>query len=676
MAKAGGRKRREPPAPKRRPQSKRAGEGAAGSNAAKRKPESAKEGFWRRTRRRVVIGAALAAIWGVILCVGATGYLYLTLPDLEAATRLKRGPTAALLASDGAFIASYGELHGQMVTVAELPPHLPRAVIAIEDRRFYSHGGIDLWGVARAVVVNIASGSLRQGASTITQQLARNLLLSQERSFLRKAREALLALELERRFAKDQILTLYLNRVYFGGGAYGVDAAARRFFGKPAKEVNLWEAALLAGVLKAPSRLAPDRDPDASAARARLVLNAMVEAEFIHEDAAAEPLAVVASAATALGAPVAGNARYFADWALDQASGFMAGLDRDVLVQTTLDLAMQRKAERAVAAALEGQAALQVALVAMTPDGAVRAMVGGRDYVKSQFNRAVQARRQMGSAFKPFVYLAALEAGMTPDDIVSDTPVRVGDWRPRNFKGRYYGDVTLREALARSLNAPVVRLSERFGRRRSVAAARRLGVVSALPDGPSVALGAGAASLLEMTGAYAAFASGGRVTPPYGVVEVRARDGQVLYKPAIATTEALQPAIAGAMNDMLGAVLEWGSGKGAAIGRPAAGKTGTSQRNRDAWFIGYTADLVTGVWVGYDDDRPTETLTGGGAPARIWREFMEAATADMPSRPLPGGGVAPAPRRAKPAAEPEPRGIFSPKPKPFVVFEYPESDEN
>lgn len=644
------------------PRSKSAAKSWSGRAAKPRRP-------WRRSLLRL---GALATIWGVVAVGAVVAFLYLTLPDLEDATRLNRGATAALLDKDGAFIASYGELRGEMTTVADLPAHLPQAVVAIEDRRFYEHFGVDLWGVARAIVVNVRSGQLRQGASTITQQLARNLLLTQERSFARKAREAILALELERRFDKDQILSIYLNRVYFGGGAYGVDAAARRFFGKSARDADLWESALLAGALKAPTRLAPDRNPEGAAARARLVLNAMVETGVIRKDAA-DPMAVVMSAATARPAPRAGDARYFADWALDQTEGFMAGLDRDVLVETTLDLGLQRVAERAVAAGLQGRPETtsakswpsQAALVAMTPDGAVRAMVGGRDYVESQFNRAVQARRQLGSVFKPFVYLAALEAGLDPYDQVEDAPIAVGDWRPRNFKGRYYGAVTLREALARSLNAPAVRLAEQVGRRKVVIAARRLGIASPMPSGPSVSLGAGAATLLEVTVAYAAFAAGGAHTPPYGVVEIRSRDGAIDFRPAISRTQAISPAVAAKMNHMLAAVMTMGSGRSARLDREAAGKTGTSQRGRDAWFIGYTADLVAGVWVGHDDNRPIDDLTGGGLPARIWHAFMAEAATAYPARSIPGASDYAPP--APPAVAPKPAERKTPR----VVYEYP-----
>lgn len=663
----------------------------AGDPPPRRKSSTKPDEPKRSLGRRVFRAAVLMGIWGFVAVGCLVGYLYLTLPSLDEATRLKRGPTAALLAKDGAFLASYGELHGVMVTVAELPAHLPRAVIAIEDKRFYEHGGIDPWGVARALFVNITSGEIRQGASTITQQLAKNLLLTHRRSYWRKAREALLALEIERKFGKDQILTVYLNRVYFGGGAYGVDAAARRFFGKPATEVSLWEAALLAAVLKAPSRLAPDRNPEAAAARAKLVLNAMADAKFISRDAAAQPMGVASAAATALTAPGGGGARYFADWALDQAEGFMAGLDSDVLVETTLDLDLQRAAEAAVARILNNRPKnvsaanwpSQAALVAMTPDGAVRAMVGGVNYRASQFNRVTQAERQMGSTFKPFVYLAALEAGWEPDDRINDGPIRIGKWQPRNYKDRYYGDVTLRAGLARSLNAAAVRLAESIGRQNAVKAARRLGLNRSLPNGPSVTLGAGVASLLELTGAYAAFANHGRFATPHGIREIRARDGAVLYEPVSEPSQAVDPAVALRMTDMLGAVVKWGSGVRAKLDRDAAGKTGTSQSGRDAWFIGYTADLVAGVWVGHDDNRPIKNLSGSGPPTQIWQAFMAEAGAKYAPKPLPGlHGYADRPRtrKAAPALQTkkeEPAGSpqFAPKKRPFVEYKYPDGDE-
>ena len=616
-------------------------------NKAARKPAKGRTRVKTKNRvslQRVLRLITLTAIWGTILASAVIAFLYITLPPLDQATQLKRGPTSTLLDRDGAFFASYGEFRGDAVTVANLPTHLPRAVIAIEDRRFYDHMGIDLRGIARAIFVNIATGSFRQGASTLTQQLARNLLLSHERSFGRKAREALLALKIERRFSKDEILTIYLNRVYFGGGAYGVDAAARRFFGKPATELNLWESALLAGSLKAPSRLAPDRNPEGAATRARLVIKAMIDAGYLPAKTTNQTLAILASAATARGTPASGNARYFSDWALDQADGFTGGLSGDAIVQTTLDTKLQTFAEQAVANGLGSRPKhippehwpSQAALVAITNDGAVRAMVGGRQYSASQFNRAVQAERQMGSVFKAFVYIAAMEAGMEPDDDVLDAPITVGKWQPRAYNDRYYGNVTLREALARSLNAPAVRIAERIGRDKAITVARRLGISSTLTPTPSVTLGAGTSSLLEVTGAFAAVAAGGKFIPPYGVTHIRSRSGVTLYEPSMQSTQVLSPEVIERVNNMMSAVVSWGSGKGAKIDRDAAGKTGTSQRNRDGWFIGYTADLTVGVWVGHDADQPVPGLTGGGLPAKIWRDFMMKSRSLFVAKPLPG----------------------------------------
>jgi len=631
---------------------------------------------WYKSLLRAV---ALIVIWATIFCTATAAYFYVTLPPLDQATQLKRGPTATLLDRDGAFFASYGELRGDMVTVADLPSHLPHAIVAIEDRRFYEHIGIDFRGIARAIVVNITKGSFRQGASTITQQLARNLLLTHERSLGRKAREALLALELERRFKKDEILSIYLNRVYFGGGAYGVDAAARRFFGKSATKLNLWESALLAGSLKAPSRLAPDRNPEGAAARARLVIKAMTDLGYIPKIAENQTLALLASAATAKQSPVSGNTRYFSDWALDQAEGFLGGLSRDVLVETTLDPKLQRLAEQAISNGLKSKPKnvsssnwpSQAALIAITRDGAVRAMVGGRNYSESQFNRAVQAERQMGSIFKPFVYIAAIEAGMEPDDYVLDAPIQIGNWQPRAYNNKYYGKVTLREAIARSLNAPAVRIAEQIGREKAITVARRLGIGSTLMPTPSVTLGAGTTSLLEITGAFTALASGGKFVPPYGVKEIRSRSGIPLFTPSTEPTQVMQPEVVQRINNMMSAVVSWGSGKAAKIDRDAAGKTGTSQRNRDAWFIGYTSDIAVGVWVGHDADRPVPGLTGGGLPARIWQEFMMNSRSLFSRKSLPGvsGYVARSEENIAERALSRISTWVTPKSK--VIYEYP-----
>jgi penicillin-binding protein 1A len=594
----------------------------------------------------------MAAVWCVILLLGVVAWFAWDLPDIEKAAALDRKPSITLLSANGGYLTSFGEIYGTPVTVSELPPHLPLAVLATEDRRYYDHGGIDILGLIRAVFVNVASGELRQGGSTITQQLAKNLFLTPERTLSRKIREVMLALWLEHRFTKNEILALYLNRVYFGAGAYGVDAAARRYFGKPATQVTVWESALLAGLLRAPSRLAPTNNPDLAGQRARLVLDLMVETGAI-DRAAAD-----AAGRNKVPAPPEGGSgiggRYFADWILDQVQAHVGQIDRDLAVTTTLDPRLQDAANTIVQAGLASTKPgmpEQAALVAMTPNGAIRAMIGGKDYAQSQFNRATQAQRQPGSAFKLFVYLAALESGMTPDDRVNDSPVSIGVWSPDNFNDRYYGEVTLREAVARSLNSVAVRTTERVGAARVGSVAQRLGINSQLRPDLSLALGTSEVNLLELTGAFAALANAGNGVWPYGITEIRDRSGAVLYKrSAAAGTPVVEPGIVADMNDLLGAVLEWGTGRAASLGgRPAAGKTGTSQDHRDAWLVGYTADLVAGVWVGNDDNSPMKNVTGGSIPAKLWRDFMVKAHAGLPAKPLPPSNAARPPRDSAPS---------------------------
>jgi penicillin-binding protein 1A len=561
------------------------------------------------------------------------------LPDIaqleEAAG--KRGPTVTVQAADGSVLAHYGDLYGIAVQLHEMPAHLPHAVLAVEDRRFYEHSGIDPRGVARALWDNIWAGGLRSGSSTISQQLAKNLFLSPERTLRRKVQEALLAFWLERRFGKDQILTIYLNRVYFGQGAYGVDAAARRYFGRPAQDVTVYESALLAGLLKAPSRYNPISNPQLADDRARLVLASMVEAGWL--------TARQADRARAGGGVVHGEgsgaqSRYAADWALERARDYIGYKGGDLVVATTIDPRLQLLAEQAVArnlAAARDRKASQAALVAMRPDGAVIAMVGGRRYAESQFNRATQALRQPGSAFKLFVYLAAIEAGMRPRDTIEDRPVTVQGWTPRNARRAHRGPVSLREAAARSLNSVAVILSEAVGRGNVAATARRLGITSELRTDPALALGAYEVTLLELTAAYAVMANQGYGVWPYGVTEIRTGDGRILYRRSGGGPGRVvaQPDVA-AINDMLTAAITWGTGKQAKLRRPAAGKTGTSQDSRDAWFIGYTPDLVAGVWFGNDDNSPMDRIGGGGYPALTWKAFMDPALAGVPPKPLPG----------------------------------------
>jgi len=605
------------------------------------RPRQAKRG--QRPRRTLLGGAVklgvLLSLWAVIIGGIALTYFAFTLPDTSQLTVAERRPSVTILAADGSLIASFGDLFGRPLTLKEMSPFLPKAVIATEDRRFYHHFGIDPFGLVRAAVSDLRAAQLVQGGSTITQQLAKILFLTPEKSVARKIRETLLALWLEHRFAKDQILEIYLNRVYLGAGTYGVDAAAHRYFGKSAAKLNLFESAVVAGLLKAPTRFSPARDRDKAAARAGQVLAAMVEAGVITASDAASAEKEGAALAT-IGRP---GSRYFADWVADQIRDFAGTADRDLTVRTTLDPRLQQAAEAAIDDILARygarDAVSQGSLVALAPDGAVRAMVGGRDYGHSQFNRATQAQRQPGSAFKPFVYLAGLEAGLRPTDRFVDAPIRVGSWQPRNYLNRYQGEMSLAEGLAQSINTIAVQVAERVGIPRVIATANRLGITSDLARDASIALGTNEVNLLELVSAYAPFANGGMGVLAYGISEIRDSNGKIVYRrTGSGPGPVVAPELAGVMTDMLAGVVAHGTGKAAALPRPAAGKTGTTQDYRDAWFIGYTADLLAGVWLGNDDDTAMNKVTGGSLPAAAWRAFMLAATKDMPVQPLPVSG--------------------------------------
>ncbi len=608
--------------------------------------------------KRILAGSAkiavLVCLWVAIFGLTVLGYFALTLPDTGELTRAERRPSVTMLAADGSLLMTYGDLFGQPLTLKEMSPYLPKAVIATEDRRFYGHFGIDPFGLARALFANISAGHVVQGGSTITQQLAKNLFLTPERSLTRKIQETLLALWLEHRFSKSQILEIYLNRVYLGAGTYGVDAAAHRYFQKSARRINLYESAVIAGLLKAPTRFNPTHDRDKTAARAAQVLAKMVEARYITETQSAAAIRAGSSLATV--AVTRPGARYFADWVAEQLGEFTE-TTRDLTVFTTLDPRMQAEAEAAISDLLVRRggkmAVRQGALVAMAPNGAVRAMVGGRDYGESQFNRATQAQRQPGSAFKPFVYLAGLEAGLQPTDVFTDAPVRVGNWRPRDFAGHYQGEMTLTEGLAQSINTIAVQVAQRTGVRNVAAVARRLGISSPLSTDPSLALGTNEVNLTELVSAYAPFVNDGNGVWAHGIAEIRDSSGKVVFRRSgSGLGQVVSPQLAGAMNQMLSAVIDHGTGRSAALPRPAAGKTGTTQDYRDAWFIGYTADLVAGVWLGNDDNSPMNKVTGGSLPAEAWRRFMLAATRSTPVRALPSapspsaGLVAEAPTRS------------------------------
>src|SRR5829696_1714991 len=620
---------------------------AAREDAGPREPRRSKPK--RRPRRsltgRLVYGLLVLGLWGAIGLAGVIAYHAAQLPPIDQLAVPKRPPNIAILASDGTLLANRGETGGRTVGLKELPPHLPKAFVAIEDRRFYDHFGIDPVGIGRAIVRNITSRGVAQGGSTLTQQLAKNLFLTQERTASRKIQEAILALWLERTYTKDQILELYLNRVYFGAGAYGVEAAAQRYYGKSAKEVTLQEAAVLAGLVQAPSRLAPSRNPEAAQARAELVLAAMNDLGFI----------TAGMIKTALGAPAqtvrprgAGTANYAADYVMDVLDDFVGTIESDVVVTTTLDPAAQFAAERALVDELNAKGqrygVSQGALLAMQPDGALKALVGGRDYDASQFNRATAARRQPGSAFKPFVYLAALERGLTPDSVRDDSPVNYKGWTPENYSRDYRGPVSLREALALSLNTVAVKLGFEVGPKAVVQTAQRLGIASPLQANPSVALGTSEVTPIELVAAYAAFANGGIGVVPYVIAQVKTAEGKVIYRrPAgFGLGRVVDPTVVAMMNDMLHQTFVIGTAKKGEIpGWDTAGKTGTTQEFRDAWFIGFTGSLVAGVWLGNDDGDPTKRVSGGNLPVEVWQTFMKAALKNRQPVPLPGGRPTP-----------------------------------
>jgi len=603
--------------------------------------------------------ALLVFLWTTIVGSVVLGYFALTLPDTGELTRAERRPSVTILASDGSLLTTYGDLFGQPLTLKEMSPYLPKAVVATEDHRFYSHFGVDPIGLVRAVFANMAAGHIVQGGSTITQQLAKNLFLTPERSLGRKIQETLLALWLEHRFSKNQILEIYLNRVYLGAGTYGVDAAAHRYFNKSARQASLYESAAIAGLLKAPTRFNPIRDSDKAAARTAQVLAKMVDAGFV---TSSQAMAALSGGSSLAAVPVTRpGARYFGDWVAEQLGDFADTGNRDLTVVTTLDPRMQAQAEAAIADVITREggklAVSQGALVAMSPDGAVRAMVGGRDYTGSQFNRATQAQRQPGSAFKPFVYLAGLEAGLQPSDQFVDEPMRIGNWQPRDYTGHYQGEMTLAEGLAQSVNTIAVQVAQRAGLRNVVAVAHRLGISSPLAPEVSLALGTNEVNLLELASAYAPFANGGLGVWPHGITEIRDGAGKIVFRrTGSGIGQVVAPELTGTMNQMLSAVIGHGTGKGAALPRPAAGKTGTTQDYRDAWFIGYTADLVAGVWLGNDDNAPMNKVTGSSLPAQTWRRFMLTATQAMPVRPLPSGPLPPAGMLA--AAPPRSGGGF------------------
>jgi penicillin-binding protein 1A len=567
------------------------------------------------------------------------GYLWLSLDQKGLLKIPEREPGLMVTAADGTILAERGAFYGDDVRVDELPDYVPNAIIAIEDRRFRQHFGIDPVGLIRAVYENFKAGRLVQGGSTLTQQLAKNLFLTPERTLQRKLQEAVLAVWLETKFSKDEILQLYLNRVYFGAGATGIEQAARKYFARSARDVTIPEAAILAAVLKAPTTYNPITNPERAQARAREVINDMVESGFLTSE---EAELVATAPATVKASDYVPATQYVVDWAAELLPTLVKAYDQSIVIETTIDPGLQAHAERALRKRLAEQGrklnVSQGAIVVLDMRGAVRALVGGRSYARSQFNRATKAKRQPGSAFKPFAYLAAVEQGYTANSIEVDEPVRIGDWQPENYKRKYLGPVTLQKALALSLNTVAAKVVQNVGPEAVVATAHRLGIASPLGIDASIALGTSEVTLLELTAAFTAFADGGAPVVPHLVTRITTRDGQLLYErhgdgfgPVISSYDV------GTMNQMLRAVVTEGTGRRAQFGGfDIAGKTGTSQDYRDAWFIGYTSHLAAGVWVGNDDNSPTKQVTGGSLPADIWRDVMEVAHAGLPHVPLPG----------------------------------------
>jgi penicillin-binding protein 1A len=604
-------------------------------------------------RRRTWLGALVywtlvAGVWAVIGVVAFFAVFAIDLPDTSKIFEVKRQPSISYLDRSGAQVAVRGSQFSPPVDLDQLPPYVPAAFVSIEDQRFYSHFGFDLIGMGRAALADLRAGHAAQGASTITQQLARNLFLTPDQTIRRKAQELVLAVWLERKFTKKQILSLYLNRVYFGEGAYGIEAASERYFNKPAKDLTVGESALLAGLMKGPSRYSPVSATDRAERRATIVLDKMVETGAItpaqRDEAFREPVRVSVSLPNQ-------NAQYFVDFVDQQVRDLVGQPQEDLVVETTLDLPSQANAEKAVHTVLDGsgraRGVQQAALVALDGQGRIRAYVGGADYGQSQFDRASLAQRQAGSSFKPFVYLTAMEAGHTPQEIAVDEPVTIGNWQPRDFEGRYLGPMTLETALAQSINTIAARLANQVGTVNVAATAHRLGIASPIQTGPSMALGAVEVTPIEMAQAYAAFSNGGYLTKAYGIERIRTASGQVLYdhnlSPAPRAQVIGQPALS-EMVEMMRQVVASGTGTRAAVsGFDLAGKTGTTSDYRDAWFIGYTGGFTTAVWTGRDDNTPMNRVTGGGPPAEIWHDFMAATLPRLNVQTIPGGPSAPAP---------------------------------
>jgi penicillin-binding protein 1A len=594
----------------------------ASTRSKSKKQKKPRGWFSRLFRIGLVTGLIGLMVVGITVAVA-----WSSLPEYSTLrTRDSLGQVIRVRAADGTTLVSLGPIYGEWIDYREIPPVMIDAMVAVEDKRFRSHLGVDPLGLARAAQIRWQKGRWTQGGSTITQQLARNIFLTNTKTFARKGREMILALAMERKYSKDQILEMYLNRVYFGGGAYGIDAASRRFFDHPGKQLSLAEAAIIAGLVKAPSNYSPTADAKAAIGRAGVVLSIMAEQGKI---SAAEVANVNPSTVKLAVEPKQNSVRYFTDWVLPQLDGLIEETGKPIDVWTTIDLAMQNAADNAIRTHTPGGA--QGALISLDRDGAVRAMVGGKDYVSSIYNRSTQAVRQPGSAFKLFVYLAALESGMTAESKISDTPVNIDGWKPKNSNGRFMGDMTLRTAFTYSVNTVAAKIGQEVGTTSVQSMARRFGITTPVNAQPSMVLGTSDVRLIDMTRAYAAVSAKGVSVTPYGITKVTTNTGQVLFRrPVSAGVQLVEPWVTAGMTDLLQSAVSAGTGKNAQIGRPVAGKTGTTSSNKDGWFMGFSSGITTGVWMGRDDARPISGLQGGKAPAAAFASFMRVAVSKRP----------------------------------------------
>lgn len=593
-----------------------------------KKKKSTRKGKKRESKQRVANRRRLLKLFALLVITSGQYLLYcfFTLPDIEQAVSRTRQPSTTITAENGNEVATYGQVYSAVVMPDYLPKYTTEAIIATEDRRFYQHFGFDIIAFTRAMAVNLIKGRYAQGGSTITQQVAKNLFLTPNKNIKRKIQELLLAFWLEHKFSKDQIMALYLNRVYLGAGTYGIEAAANKYFQKTSADLNLKESAIIAGMLKAPTRYNPIANPERAESRARIVLQNMVDEGYISEEERQHALTM--KTGVLVSDKVEGG-KYFADWVYNDVNAYIGERENDIYVYTTLDQHIQEAADRILTETIranKGRNVTQGAIVVLDKSGAVKAMVGGVDYQKSQFNRAINALRQPGSAFKTFVYLTALQNGYKPGDTIGDFPLSIGDWQPENIDKKYHGEVTLTEALAKSYNLATINLAQQLSKPEIIRTAKKMGITTPIQNSPSLALGTFEVKVIDMAVAYSAIANGGYATWPYAIKEIYSRDGYQLYmRESDGENQILDGKAVENMADMLEDVIKFGTGRRAKLPFFAAGKTGTSQDYRDAWFVGFTDKYIAAVWVGNDDNSPMKGVGGSSVPAEIWRKVMLAA---------------------------------------------------